>query len=398
MTRPADQPRLVHVATIPSTFMFLAGQIAYMRERGLEVHTISSGRDLPPGFTDSHVATHHAIEMTRRITPARDLRSLSDLVRRIRAIRPAIVHSHTPKAGLLGMIAARLAGVPVRIYQIHGLPFMTATGSKRQLLRLTERLSCRLANQALCVSQGMRNVAISEGFCPPGKIKVLRDGSINGVDAEVKFNPGAYPDTVRIETRRRCGISENAIVIGFVGRVVRDKGMRELAQVWLRLRHDFDDIHLLMVGDFDEDDRIPAFTEQALRRDERVHLPGLVWDMPPFYKAMDLVVLPTYREGFPVVPLEAAAMGLPVVATTVPGCTDAIIDGVTGVLVPPGDPLALREAIADYLADPAARAAHGRSARERVLTKFRPSDIWEATYAEYRRLMDEAGPHLDEPA
>lgn len=391
MSRPSAQPRLVHVATIPSTFMFLTSQIAHMRGRGLDVHTISSSGDLPDGFGDSDMAAHHPIDMTRRITPAQDLRALRGLVRQIRTLGPAIVHSHTPKAGLLGTMAARLAGVPIRIYQIHGLPFMTATSRKRQILRFTERLSCRLASEVLCVSHGMRNVAISEGFCPPDKIKVLREGSINGVDAEVKFNPEGYPDNVRLDVRRRYGIPENAVVVGFVGRVVRDKGVRELAQAWSGLRQDFGDAHLLLVGDFDEDDRVPEFTERALRRDNTVHLPGLVWDMPPCYKAMDLVVLPTYREGFPVVPLEAAAMGLPIVATSVPGCTDAVVDGVTGTLIPPRDPHALKEAVGVYLADPALRAAHGMSARERVLTEFRPCDIWEATYTEYRRLMDRAG-------
>jgi len=391
MSDLSDEPRLMHVATIPATFSFLAGQIAHMRQRGFEVHTVSSPGELPAGLAESESVEHHPIEMTRRITPFRDIFALSELAHWMRIARPTIVHSHTPKAGLLGMIAARLAGVPVRIYHIHGLPFMTATGYRRQLLRYSERVSCRLADQVLCVSHSIREVAISEGFCPPGKIKVLHRGSINGVDAQGKFDPDAYPDTVRSEIRRNYGIPEDALVIGFVGRVVRDKGVRELAEAWTQLRDRFADARLLIVGDFETEDPIPACTQQALRGDYRVHLAGLVWDMPPLYRAMDVVVLPTYREGFPVVPLEAAAMRLPVVATNVPGCIDAVVDNITGILVPAKDPRALRDAVGSYLADPAKRAAHGKSARQRVVTAFRPGDIWEATYVEYRRLMDQAG-------
>lgn len=382
-----SKPKLLHITTIPDSLMFLSGQIEYMQSIGFEVHTLSSQGDIPSDLARITSLRHHTVEMARRITPGKDLIALAALVKQICSIRPIIVHSHTPKGGLLGMISAWLARVPVRVYHIHGLPFVTASGGKRFLLKCSERLACRLAHQVLCVSDSARDIVISEGFCDPKKIKVLVRGSINGVDAEVKFNPDLIGNEIRMRVRKEYGIPEEAVVIGFAGRVVRDKGVNELAEAWQCISEEFPDAHLMMVGDFEEEDPIPYEAEVVLRNDARIHITGVVWDMPPMYRAMDMLVLPTYREGFPVVPLEAASMGLPIIASKVTGCVDAIVDGVTGTLVPPRNSQALAEAMRLYLNNPEMREKHGDFGRKRVHIKFRPQDIWEATYSEYRRLL-----------
>ena len=222
---------------------------------------------------------------------------------------------------------------------------------------------------------------------PAGKITVLHHGSINGVAAETAFNPARVGDTVRAAVRERYGIPLNAEVVGFVGRVVRDKGLVELVEAWQTLRAERPELHLLVVGPFEPQDPLPPEVEKLLRTDPRVHLTGLNWDTPPLYAAMDVVVLPTYREGFGIVAIEAAAMELPVVATEVPGCVDAVQDSVTGTLVPPRHASALKEAIRHYLLDPELRRRHGRAGRERVLREFRQEDIWEELYGEYTRLL-----------
>lgn len=383
--------RLLHVTTVPMSLTFLRGQVAYMRDRGFAVHALSSpGEDLVE-FGAAHEVPVHAVEMPRRITPGSDLKAISAIADVIREVRPAIVHAHTPKGGLLGMLAAALTRVPVRIYHMRGLPMMTATGPKRVLLSATERVACRLAHLVLCNSHSMRQVAVDEGLCPPGKIRVLLGGSGNGVDASGQFDPASLDPDARATTRSRLGIPADAVVVGFVGRIVRDKGVAELAEAWSRLRGRHPEAHLLMVGPFEPQDPIPSAVESILREDPRVHLAGMDWNTPPLYAAMDLVVLPTYREGFPNVPLEAAAMRLPVIATRIPGCVDAVEDGVTGTLVPVQDSASLADALEGYLTDAALRHRHGKAGRERVLREFRQEAIWEAMHQEYARLLRDAG-------
>jgi glycosyltransferase involved in cell wall biosynthesis len=334
--------------------------------------------------------------MSRRITPWHDLVSVVGLWGRLRTIRPEMVHAHTPKGGLLGMIAAALARVPVRLYHIRGLPFQTATGFKRRLLRWSERVSCLLAHEVLCVSHSLREVAVAERICPAGKVNVLCAGSGNGVDARGRFNPARVGPRTRQAIRQRYQIPDDALVIGFVGRIVRDKGLVELAAAWECLRAERPDLHLLLVGPFEPQDPVPSEVETQLRRDDRVHLAGEVSDTPALYAAMDMVTLPTYREGFPNVPLEAAAMELPVVATRVAGCIDAVVDGITGTLVPPRDAAALAVALRKYASDPALRRRQGMAGRERALRDFAPELIWQALYQEYDRLLRARG--LRQPA
>jgi glycosyltransferase involved in cell wall biosynthesis len=380
---------LVHVTTVPQTLGFLAGQAGYMRSRGFDTHAISSPGALLWRFAEGEGVQVYAVDMPRRITPLRDLAAVVRIWRRLRHLGARIVHSHTPKGGLLGMIGAWLARTPVRIYQIHGLPFMTAAGYKRTLLWWTEKVSCALAHQVLCDSDSVREVAIRSHICPAGKIKVLLGGSTNGVDGEGRFNPAQVGEGARRETRPRYEIPAEALVVGFVGRVVRDKGMLELTEAWKVLRAELPGLHLLVVGPFEPTDPVPAAVEGLLKGDCRIHLTGWVDDTPPLYAAMDLLVLPSYREGFGYAAVEAASMGLPVVATRIPGCVDAVEDGITGTLIPSRDAKALIEAIRRYLADPALRLQHGQAGRARVLRDFSRQEMWGALYGEYTRLLHE---------
>lgn len=379
--------RLLHVVTIPMSLTFLRGQGGLMHARGFDVHALSSPGDLLAAFGANEGVTVHAVPMSRRISAFGDLRAVAALYRAIRRIRPTLVHAHTPKGGLLGMIAAALAGVPVRVYHMRGLPMMSATGGRRLLLRQTERLSCALAHRVLCVSHSLRDAAVAEKVCPPDKIRVLGHGSGQGVDARTRFNPAGLSPGARVATRRRFGIPDDARVVGFVGRIVCDKGVRELLDAWRMLQAEYPDAHLLVVGPFERRDTVPTDVEFALRNGPRIHLTGLDWETPPLYAAMDVVALPTYREGFPNVALEAAAMELPIVATRIPGCVDAIDDGRTGTLVPARDACALAAALRGYLDDAGLRARHGRAGRARVLRDFRPLDLWNATYRQYISLL-----------
>ena len=386
---PEDARRavVVHVTTVPMSLGHLSGQVGYVERRGFAIHVITSPGPELDVFAGREGVAVHAIPMERAITPGKDLLALWRLWRTFRRIRPDVVHSHTPKGGLLGMVAAALARVPVRVYHIRGLPFTTATGLRRPLLRASELVSCRLADRVLAVSHSMRAIAIQEGFCPPDKVKVLLGGSGNGVDADMRFRPPR--DDERRLARATHGIPGGALVIGFVGRLTREKGTRELAEAWRDLRERWPRARLLLVGPVEAQDAGTRRALSSLRSDARVHFAGRVEDTVPLYAAMDVVALPTYREGFPNVAMEAAAMALPIVASHVTGCRDAIEDGVTGTLVPARDPLALARGLERYLLDARLRARHGESGRRRVLAEFRREAIWEAIAAEYDRLLEE---------
>jgi len=325
--------------------------------------------------------------MARRFSPWQDLCSLLQLLRLFQRLSPDIVHAHTPKAGLLGMLASCLARVRVRIFHIHGLPQLTAQGMERRLLRLTMWLSCRLATRVLVVSAGNAALVAARGLCRPDKLCVPANGSIGGVDAEVRFHPARTQTALRDRFRARLDIPTDAFAVAFVGRLAVDKGLAELAEAWDHVVRQRSDAHLIVAGELDDRDPLPPAIRDRLLKQSSVHHVGWVQDTPAIYAAADLLVLPTYREGFGMVLLEAAAMALPVVASDVPGCRDAVINGRTGTLVPVRDTAALGAAILMYARDPLLRGRHGAAGRQRALQDFRPVAVRQAIADEYMRQL-----------
>ncbi len=386
----AARPLVVHVTTVQMSFVFLRGLVGHLERRGWEVQLVSSpAGEAPVWDADDPRPVVHEIAMARRIAPLADLAALARLVALFRRLEPSLVHTHTPKAGLLGMLAATICRVPVRVYHLRGLPHETARGGQRRLLRATEVVSCGLAHRVVAIGPSLRQRALDEGLAPARKLVVLGRGG-NGVDALGRYDPARLPPETRARARAEAGIPAEALVVGFVGRRVRDKGIVELAQAWSTLAERFPAAHLLLVGPDEERDALPAASAAALAADPRVHLLPETRSVERWYAAMDLLVLPTYREGFPNTPMEAAAMGLPVVATRATGCVDAVEHGVTGTLVPVADAAALAAAIATYLDDEAIRRAHGGAGRRRVLAGFRRETVWQAVEALYAEESDAA--------
>ena len=379
---------LVIIATVPETIMsFLIEQIRFLTAHGFEVHTITSpGIDQMPG-NGALNSVRHEVAMTRAISPIADLIALFQLWRLLRELRPTIVQTRTPKAGLLGMIAARVAGVPVRVYTVDGLPILTQKFFGRVILAATDWIACTLATEVLCVSRSVRRFMIANRFCVKEKARVLGDGCLSGVNVE-KFDPGSDREIRAARTKHRYAIPEDALVIGYIGRLVPDKGVTELASAWKILRDEFPGAHLFICGYFEPAHPVSADLTHELKSDSRVHITG-AWlnDMPPIYSALDVCVLPTYREGLSTVAIESGAMQVPIVATRVPGCVDAIRNGVTGVLVEPRDSEALALALRRLLSDATLRKNLGAAARDFVARHFSSTRTSALVLAEYQRLV-----------
>ncbi|MDH3744185.1 MAG: glycosyltransferase family 4 protein [Acidobacteriota bacterium] len=380
--------RLLHVFTAPQTLALVGAQVDYLSARGFEIRAISSPGDRLDEFGSEHGISVTAVAMRRAISPVADVGALIRLVRAIRSFRPHIVHSHTPKAGLLGTLAATLARTPLRIYQIRGLLSTASGGARGALYDSMERVSCRLAHHVIYQSSSLSKEALSHRLCSPERSSVLGSGG-NGIDVTGRFDPKRHPPATKSGIRSQLGIDDQDLVIGFVGRLVRDKGISDLVTAWQTLRREFPRAHLLLVGPPEERDALTLSVNEVLDSDPRVHRTGLVPDVAPYYAAMELLVLPSYREGLPNAPLEAAALQTPVVTTNVTGCVDAVVDGVTGTLVPPRDPVALAAAIRIYLESPELRGNHGLAGRRFVIEHFSEDSVCEAIHAFYERLWTE---------
>jgi len=364
----------------------MRGQLRYLSENGFEVLLASAPGPQLQVICKTEQVEASEVAIDREIAPFKDFFALWRLFRLMRRLKPDITNVSTPKAGLLGGLAAVLARVPCRVYTLRGLRWETASGPKRALLMLTEWVACRCAHRVVCVSTGVREKLIATHGARRQRTLVFGSGSSNGVDAR-RFVPGSQEQASVAVLRAQLKIPADALVVGFVGRLTRDKGVCELYESHTRLRRQFPSLRLLLAGDFEAGDRLPPAVLRSIVSDESVIRPGFVLDIADYYRVMDVFCLPTYREGFPTVALEAQASGVPVVTTTATGAIESVIDGRTGTVVPVADVESLTLAIGGLLAAPSLRLRMGRAGREWVLEKFHPEGIWAALAAEYTQLL-----------
>jgi glycosyltransferase involved in cell wall biosynthesis len=359
------------VSAVPGTlWAFYSGLIKRLKELSVDVTIVSSDSPLLHDFEKKLGCRVFPLEITRRMSPLRDLLAVLRLARHYRRQRYDIVHGHTAKGGMVGMIAAFIAGLPVRIFSLHGLLIETSTGLKRKLLWFIETLTCRTATTVLVDSPSIRVKALQERLCSPEKMKSLGNGTACGINLEL-FNPEKLTLALRSSTRANLGIPDDAIVAGFVGRIVPDKGIECLVDAFELAGNKADNVYMVLVGLVETvRERISQNIKHRIERNPRIICTGRVPDVVPLYAAMDFVVLPSRREGFPYVPLEAAAMGLPTIVSRATGCVDAVVDNVTGLIVDVDNSEQLCDAMLRLAGDAALRKELGQKGYERVCKFF----------------------------
>ena len=387
--------RLIRITTVPiSLQLLLTGQFRYMTQNGYEVITVSADG---PGVEDvrKEGAEHIAVPFTRKITPLQDLRCLVQLIRVIRITKPDIVHTHTPKAGLLGMLAARICGVKVRLHTVAGLPLMEATGLKRRMLEVTEKVTYACAHKVYPNSKGLHDFMLQSLNVPAAKISIIGKGSSNGIDTS--FFQMSEDLRARAEiVREEHGVGARDVLFTFVGRVVRDKGVVELVNAFRKLSDEVEstrstvdripNLFLLIVGAFEQDlDPLPPDVMNFLRSDPRVIVAGFQKDIRPWLMASDVFVFPSYREGFPNVVMQACSLEVPCIVSDINGCNEIIRDHETGLIVPPKDTLRLKAAMQEMLDNPSTRLTYASRARQFVVDNFERKYVWEELRGEYHR-------------
>ncbi|MDR1989747.1 MAG: glycosyltransferase family 4 protein [Acidobacteriaceae bacterium] len=377
--------RIAHVTTIDLSLRYLLlNQLRYLQTLGYEVTGVSaSGPDVPELIAAG--IRHVAVPMTRRMTPLADLRALWQLTMLFRRERFDIVHTHNPKPGLVGQIAARLAGVPIVVNTIHGLYFHERSPWLRRTVFSTfERVAAFCSDRILSQSAEDVTTLVSLGICRADRIRHLG----NGIDIS-RFRPGTVDSAAIAQARAEFDLGSGPVV-GFVGRLVAEKGLPELLAAAAIVRKQIPDVRFLIVGPADEskaDALSPRSADEAGVGDI-CRFVGMRNDMPLMCALMRLFVLPSHREGVPRSPMEASAMGVPCIVTDVRGCREVVQHERTGLLVPVRDPEALAAAIVRLLTHEADADEYGRNARDLAERQFDERRIFATVAEEYARLTE----------
>ena len=372
--------KLLRITTVSESLRtLLPGQMAFMQQQGFTVWSASAGVISHPE------CPHFTLPLTRQITPFQDLYALWKTYRLIRRLRPDIVHTHTPKAGLIGMWAARWAGVPVRLHTVAGLPLMERRGLWRWLFTQIERLTYAFATEVWPNSFGLETYIRQHLYNGP-KLRVIGNGSSNGIDT-IRFRPTSELTQLARMLRKQLSIAPDVFVWLFVGRIVGEKGITELVTAFRAVSEKQPDTRLVLVGQEESLNLIDRTIKSIIVSDKRILEVGYQTDVRPYIMMANALILPSYREGLPNVLLQAACLERPVVATDIVGCREVVQQGETGLLVPPKDPFVLHDAMLRLMNDTLLRQQMSGKARAHVVEKYEQKTLWQALLLAYNQAL-----------
>lgn len=390
-----NNPKLLRITTVPVSLAgLIKGQHRYMTEQGFEVVGVSSsGKALDEVRQNEGIRTE-VVEMTRTLSPAKDLKSLWQFYKLCRREKPTIVHSHTPKAGIVGMMGAWLARVPIRLHTVAGMPLMETAGLKRKLLNVVEKMTYAFATRVYPNSHGLYDFIVEGKYTKPDKLHVIANGSSNGIDTSF-FSPDSVSEDAKQQLRQELGINEDDFVFVFVGRMVSDKGVNELTQAFENMVQMHDrtasskkTAHLLLVGNFERElDPLLPETEKVINSHPYIHAVGFRKNVKDYFAISDALVFPSYREGFPNVVMQAAAMQLNAIVSDINGCNEIITNGDNGWIVPPKNVEQLQERMEWCMTNREESKDMGRKSRAVMVEKYERSYVWGEILKEYNELL-----------
>jgi len=378
--------KLVRITTIPESLsILLEGQLKYMSDY-YDVTAISSGGDKLIDVKKNEGVDVFSLELTRRITPYRDCMAVIRLYNFLKNEKPFIVHTHTPKAGIVGMIASKLAGVPHRLHTIAGLPLMESEGLKRKILNFVEKMTYACATKVYPNSKGLFEFIIKEKFTTQKKLKIIGNGSSNGIDTKY-FNPGLFDDNDKKKLKKELKIEETDFVFIFVGRIVKDKGINELLSAFNKLSLQNKFAKLLLVGSYETElDPISEKSMSIIRENKAVLSVGFQKDVRSFFAISDVLTFPSYREGFPNVVMQACAMETPCIVTNINGSNEIIKDDINGNIIPIKDAKVLFDKMKMYIENPNHVLRLKKNIRKIIQLKYERSFVCDALLKEYKKL------------
>ena len=386
-------PKILRVTTVPiSLKTLLKGQHRFMTDNGFQVIGVSSdGKELLEVHREESIPIK-AMEMTRTITPLKDLLALWNFYNFCKKEKPLIVHSHTPKAGIIGMLGSKLAGVPIRLHTVAGMPLMEAKGIKRTVLDWVEKLTYSSSTKIYPNSFGLYDFILENNFTSTKKLKVIANGSSNGIDTQF-FSPEQIAIDQKIQLKTTLNIQENDFVFVFVGRLVSDKGINELIQAFNLLKitssnSNISNLKLLLVGSLESElDPLNYDTLHEIETNPNILSVGFQNDVRPYFSISNALVFPSYREGFPNVVMQAGAMGLPSIVSDINGCNEIIIEGENGTIIPVKNSQALFIAMEKLICDKDYFNSLKKNARKMIQERFEQHVVWDALLEEYQLLI-----------
>jgi glycosyltransferase involved in cell wall biosynthesis len=378
--------KLIRITTVPDSLRgMLSGQLKFMSDK-FEVIGVSSRSPML-----NEVKIHEGVEvvpinMERTISPFKDLKALIQLYFLLKREKPLIVHTHTPKAGILGMMAAKFAGVPNRLHTVGGLPLLVANGNRRKVLNFVEKVTYSCATEVFPNSFGLKEIIIDFNFCNSSKLKVLANGSSNGVNTS-HFDPSLFPENEKQELKSNLGIDKNDLVFIFIGRLVSDKGINEMINAFKRINNEVAFVKLVLVGPLESHlDPLDKKTINEIESNKNIINIGLQNDVRLYFAIANILVFPSYREGFPNVVMEAGAMGLPSIVSNINGCNEIIKEGENGWIIPVKDEEAIYNKMKFCIENPKEVDKVANNSRELITSRYEQKIIWDALLEEYQRL------------